>query len=151
MPSTKPNFGFLVADAARLIRRDFDRRARDTGLSRAQWSVLARLARHEGLKQAELADLLEMQPISLARHIDRLEARGCVERRPDASDRRAHRLYLTATAGPLMQQLQVLGQQTRSQAMNGIPPEHQQLLCEVLDQIRDNLAHYGQATQETLS
>lgn len=151
MPSTKPNFGFLVADAARLIRRDFDRRARDTGLSRAQWSVLARLARHEGLKQTELADLLDMQPISLARHIDRLEARGCVERRADASDRRAHRLFLTADAGPLMQQLQVLGQQTRAQAMHGIPVEHQQLLCQLLDQIRGNLADYGQPPQETLS
>lgn len=140
MTATEPNFGFLIADAARLIRRDFDRRARDTGLSRAQWSVLARLARHEGLKQTELADLLEMQPISLARHIDRLEARGCVERRADANDRRANRLYLSAAAGPLMQQLQVLGQQTRSQAMHGVADEHQQLLCQVLDQIRDNLA-----------
>lgn len=151
MTPTAPNFGFLVADTARLLRRDFDRRARNTGLSRAQWSVLARLARHEGLKQAELADLLEMQPISLARHIDRLEARGCVERRADANDRRANRLFLTATAGPLMQQLQLLGQQTRAQAMNGIADEHQQLLCQVLDQIRDNLAQCGQVTQENLS
>lgn len=151
MPSTKPDFGFLVADAARLIRRDFDLRARDTGLSRAQWSVLARLARHEGLKQTELADLLDLQPMSLTRHIDRLEALGCVERRADANDRRAHRLFLTDAAGPLMEQLQILGQQTRLQAMHGIPDEHQQLLCQVLDQIRDNLAGYGQATQEILS
>lgn len=147
----KPDFGFLVADAARLIRRDFDRRAKGTGLSRAQWAVLARLARHEGLKQAELADLLDMQPISLARHIDRLEARGCVERRADANDRRAYRLFLTAPAGPLMEQLQRLGQQSRSQAMTGIPDELQQQLCQVLDQIRDNLADDRPAPQEILA
>ncbi|MFE8072904.1 MarR family transcriptional regulator [Marinobacteraceae bacterium S3BR75-40.1] len=141
MSQTSPHFGFILADCARLQRRYFDRRAKGTGLSRAQWSVLAQLSRHEGLKQAELAELLELQPISLARHIDRLEAQGCVERRPDPQDRRARRLFLTDKAGPLLDQLQCLGQEVREQALAGLDEEQRRLVHAALSQVRDNLSH----------
>lgn len=135
-----PNFGFLLYDAARLMRRDFDRRARSLGLSRAQWSVLAHLARNEGVKQAELADLLDVQPITLARQLDRLEHCGLVRRCPDPEDRRVRRLYLSELAGPILAQLRALGRETRAEALRGLSLEQRHDLIEILARIRDNLA-----------
>ena len=89
MQPPEKSFGFLLYDAARLLRRDFERRAKQLGLTRAQWSVLAHLARNEGTNQAAAADVLEIEPITLVRLLDRLEAAGWVERRPDPNDRRA--------------------------------------------------------------
>ena len=86
---------FLVSDVARAMRTYIDQRAREHGMTRAQWGVLARLERHEGMTQAEMAEALEIQPISLVRLIDRLCLHGLVERRPHPRDRRANRLYLT--------------------------------------------------------
>lgn len=134
------NFGFLLYDAARLMRRDFDRRARSLGLSRAQWSVLAHLARNEGVKQAELADLLDVQPITLARQIDRLERSGLVRRCPDPEDRRVRRLYLSELAGPILAQLRVLGRETRAEALRGLSLEQRRCLIQILARIRDNLS-----------
>src|SRR5690348_13133430 len=88
MQDPERSFGFLLYDAARLLRRDFDRRARRIGLTRAQWSVLANLVRNEGVNQAGLADIMEIQPITLVRLLDRLEEAGWIERRPDPTDRR---------------------------------------------------------------
>src|SRR5436190_20361761 len=96
------HLGFLLHDVARLLRTRFDQRARALGLTRAQWSVLAHLSRQEGLNQSALADVLEVEPITLARLLDRLEAARLVERRPDPADRRARLLYLTAPARPLL-------------------------------------------------
>src|SRR5207237_4472081 len=90
--------GFLSHGIARLIRKRFDQRARGLGLTRAQWQVLAHLARHEGINQAGLAEILEIEPITLGRLIDRMEEAGWVERRQHPSDRRARQLYLTAQA-----------------------------------------------------
>src|SRR3546814_3360775 len=89
------SLGFLLNDVARLMRKAFERRSHDLGLSRAQYSVLAHLCRNQGLKQAALADLMEIEPITLVRLIDRLERGGWVERRPDPADRRVRQLYLT--------------------------------------------------------
>ena len=111
------SLGFLLYDAARLMRRDFDRRARSLGLTRAQWSVLAHLVRKEGSRQAAIADTLEIEPITLVRQLDRLEAAGWVERRPDPSDRRARLLYLTDKAHPVLDQLYALGAETRAIAL----------------------------------
>src|SRR5262249_59315412 len=86
---------FLVSDVARGMRTYIDQRAREHGMTRAQWGVLARLERREGMTQAEMAEALEIQPISLVRLIDRLCLHGLVERRPHPRDRRANRLYLT--------------------------------------------------------
>lgn len=134
------NFGFLLYDAARLMRRDFDRRARSLGLGRAQWSVLAHLARNEGVKQAELADVLDVQPITLARQLDRLERGGLIRRCPDPEDRRVRRLYLSELAGPILTQLRALGRETRAAALRGLSVEQRRGLIEILARIRDNLA-----------
>ena len=93
-------FGFLLHDTARLLRRDFERRSKGTGLTRAQWAVLAYVARNEGSNQAALADMLDIEPITLVRLLDKLEAAGLVERRPDPADRRASPLDYSAAALP---------------------------------------------------
>ena len=99
-----------VVDVARLLKTYADQRARQFGISRAQWTVLMRLDRFEGLKQSELAEVLDLQPISLTRLLDRLAENGLIERRPDPHDRRANRLYLTPAARPLLEQLAKLGE-----------------------------------------
>src|SRR5262245_20281690 len=120
MKTGKDTIGFLLHDAARLMRRDFERRARPLGLTRAQWQTLFHLHRNEGCNQATLAEVLEVEPITLARLIDRLEASGLAERRPDPTDRRARLLFLGARAHPLLDELKTLGAQTREIALAGI-------------------------------
>src|SRR4030095_11419301 len=105
MKTGKDTIGFLLNDAARLMRKDFERRTRSVGLTRAQWQTLFHLARNEGCNQVPLADLLEVEPITLARVVDKLEACGLVERRPDPSDRRARLLFLGERAPPLLAQV----------------------------------------------
>jgi DNA-binding MarR family transcriptional regulator len=91
-----------IINLARLIRTEVDRRARAHGMTRAQWAILIRLDAQPGLLQKELAELLEVEPITVARLIDRLESRAMVERRPDPTDRRCWRLHLTDASRPLL-------------------------------------------------
>src|SRR6476619_2825006 len=97
MPARSPSreLLFLISDVGRLLRTCADQRARQHGMTRAQWAVLLRLERHEGLKQSDLAEILDLQPITLTRLVDRLCENGLIERRPDPNDRRAKRLHLT--------------------------------------------------------
>jgi len=108
-------------------------------MSRAQWAVLARLERAEGLKQSELADMLDIQPITLTRLIDRLCDAGLVERRGDPDDRRAKRLFLTPAAQPVMNQLHVLGEELMGSALEGLEVEEIALIISKLNLIKDNL------------
>jgi len=138
--------GFLLADVARLMRRNFDRRAQQIGLSRAQWQVLAWLKRNEGISQAALADLLEMSPMTLVRLIDKLEAAGLVQRRPRPGDRRSYQLYLADHAHPLLDRLWEMGAETRRQAQAGISKADEALLLDVLTTIRRNLSEADAAS-----
>ncbi len=95
-----------IVTLARLIRTEADRRARAHGMTRAQWTILIQLERQPGLLQKELAELLEVEPITVARLIDRLEVRHMVERRADPGDRRCWRLHLTAAARPLLGEIE---------------------------------------------
>src|ERR1700754_1775565 len=133
-------FGFLLHDTARLLRRDFERRSKGTGLTRAQWAVLAYVARNEGSNQAALADMLEIEPITLVRLLDKLEAAGLVERRPDPADRRVRRLYLTEATGPLLGQLQDLASETRESALAGLSESERRQLTDLLMKVRANLS-----------
>ena len=99
---------FEIGETAHALRRAFDRRAAGLGATRAQWKVLFKLSRAPGLRQVELADMLDVEPITLCRIIDRLEEFGLVERRQDPDDRRARRLHVTAQAQPLIEKLQAL-------------------------------------------
>jgi MarR family transcriptional regulator, transcriptional regulator for hemolysin len=124
---------FNINDVARLLRTYADQRARDLGMTRAQWAVLARVERSEGLKQCELADTLDLQPITLTRLIDRLCDGGLIERRSDPDDRRAKRLYLTPAARPVLEGLTRLGQDIMATVLAGIEPAAvEQLLAHLL-------------------
>jgi MarR family transcriptional regulator for hemolysin len=146
MKTGKDTIGFLLNDAARLMRKDFERRTRSLGLTRAQWQALFHLARNEGCNQATLADLLEVEPITLARLVDRLELGGLVERRSDPGDRRARLLFLGARAHPLLEQLRALGAETREVALAGIDEDERTLLMTLLTKMRANLSGREAAT-----
>src|SRR6516164_11596657 len=109
MARNNRELAFAINDVARLLRTYADHEARRFGMTRAKWAVLARLDRFEGLKQAELAEMLDLQPISLTRLLDGLADNGLIERRPDPNDRRGNRLYLTPAARPLLERLEGLG------------------------------------------
>lgn len=128
-----------LIDVARLLRTYADQRARQFGISRAQWTVLMRLDRFEGLKQSELAEVLDLQPISLTRLLDRLAGNGLIERRPDPNDRRANRLYLTPAARPLLKQLSELGEDVMATVLDGLDDATRERLLRDLDAIKDNL------------
>jgi len=137
--SPQREFAFLINDVARLLRTHADQRARRFGMTRAQWAVLARLEYAEGLKQAELAELLDLQPITLTRLVDRLCANGLIERRPDPSDRRAKRLYLTPQARPLMNRLADLGQDMMTRVLEGFDGARLEAMTAELSGVRENL------------
>ena len=132
-------FAFLLNDVARLLRTFADQRARQFGMTRAQWAVLVRLEHSEGLKQSELAELLDLQPITLTRLVDRLCASGLIERRADPSDRRAKRLYLTAQARPLMDRLAELGGDMMETVLVGFDPATIERMIGELSRARENL------------
>ena len=138
--SNAPTLGFLLHEVARLLRRRFEQNARDFGLTRSQWQVLAYLANNEGINQSGLADLLEIEPITLGRIVDRLQARGLIERHPDPSDRRAWRLHLTPAARPKLTQLRGLGDVTRGEALAGVPEADTERLLRTLQALKANLA-----------
>ena len=117
MSHNTPALGFLLHDVARLLRKRFEQRARGLGLTRAQWQVLLYLALHEGIHQGGLADLLEMEPITLVRILDKLEARGLIERRRHATDRRIWLLFLQEAARPLLKTLRGVGDATRGESL----------------------------------
>jgi MarR family transcriptional regulator for hemolysin len=134
------SFGFLLHDIARLMRKRYDQRARPLGLTRAQWQALTHLQRHEGVNQSGLAELLELEPITVARLIDRMEEAGLVRRRDDPADRRAHRLYLTERARPVLEHCRSLGDEMRAEAFAGIADGEREHLVDLLVHVRRNLS-----------
>jgi len=130
---------WLIHDIARLMKKRFDRRARTLGLTRAQWMALATLRRHPGINQVELADKLDVEPMTVARLIDRLEEAGWVERRADTKDRRAKLLFLTARTEEITTQIRALALQTRREALQGVSQEEHRALLNALQKIKGNL------------
>lgn len=134
------NVGFLIHDVSRMMRAWFDERAQALGLTRAQWRVLVHLAGREGLNQSGLAEILELDTVTLGRHIDRLERDGWLERRPDPEDRRAWRLYLLDAAQPMLTEMEVLAAKTMDVAMDGLDAAERQRFAASLSRIKDNLS-----------
>lgn len=131
--------GFALHDSARLMRKRFEQRARHVGLTRSQWQVLAMLSNHEGIHQKGLADLLELESITLVRLLDKMAERGLVERRRHPTDRRLSLLFLTEQAHPLLQLMREMGKATRLEATAGFSEEEQQLLLQMMKRMRSNL------------
>ena len=139
LPVDNRELAFAINDVARLLRTYADQQAAQYGMTRAKWAVLARLDRFEGLKQGELAEMLDLQPISLTRLLDGLADNGLIERRPDPDDRRAKRLYLTPAARPLLAQLAVLGETLMANALAGLSHAETEALLARLTTVKDNL------------
>ena len=129
---------FEIAETAHALRKAFDRRAVGLGVTRAQWKVLFRLERQPGLRQIELADMLDIEPITLSRFVDRLEESGLVERLADPADRRAWRLHVTAKAQPLIAKLRAVADEMIAEAFAGINPKDIAITRAVLGRVRDN-------------
>ena len=132
MHSFQRDLMFLLHDVARLIRVDADKRARAHGMTRAQWGILIWLERQPGLSQKELAEILEVEPITVARLIDRLEARGMVERRPDPKDRRIWRLHLCPPAHPVLREIDRQRAEMRALATDGLDEATLETMTEAL-------------------
>lgn len=133
------NIGMLMAQVSRLIRRAFDEKARTIGVTRPQWQVLTLLNLHEGINQGGLAEVLEVEPITLGRMIDRLQDAALVERRPDPADRRAWRLFLTDKARELLEQLQPLAIEMIDASLEGVSEEDRNAMTLGLQRMRANL------------
>lgn len=130
----------LLNDVGRMLRTEADRRARAHGMTRAQWIILSRLERRPGLSQRELAEILEVEPITVARLVDRLEGRGMVERRPDAADRRVWRLHLLPAAGPVLAQLAGQRDALLHQLASGLDPDTLNVVTRALARMRSSLS-----------
>ncbi|HEX3424379.1 MAG TPA: MarR family transcriptional regulator [Sphingomicrobium sp.] len=129
---------FEIGETAHALRKAFDRRAVGLGVTRAQWKVLFRLDRQAGLRQIELADMLDIEPITLSRIVDRLEESGLVERRADPSDRRAWRLHVTARSQPLIAKLRAIADDMIAETFAGIDPKDIETTRQVLFRAREN-------------
>ena len=130
---------FEIGETAHALRKAFDRRAVGMGVTRAQWKLLFRLERNPGLRQIELADMLDIEPITLSRIVDRLEEAGLVERAADPADRRAWRLNVTAKAQPLIEKLHALAAELAAEAFGGIDSKDVEIARRVLGRVRENL------------
>ena len=140
MPHNDKSYvGFLVADAARLMRTVFDRRARAAGLTRSQWLVIRRLYRNPGSSQSELAEMMEIEKASAGRLIDRLERNGWVQRRPDATDRRINRLFLTKRAVKINDTIQPIAEDVVEQALHGMSKADREKFTELVTHFKERL------------
>ena len=133
------NFGFILNDVSRLMRTTFDRRAKSLGLTRSQWWGLTHLYRRDGLVQAELAEILEIERPTVGRLLDRLEAKGWLRREPDLEDRRVKRVYLTDEVKPAMKSLRRIAADLRQQSLDGLDETERARLVDILIHMKSNL------------
>ncbi|HTW74954.1 MAG TPA: MarR family transcriptional regulator [Steroidobacteraceae bacterium] len=138
-PDRLRNLGFLIRDVSRLYGRHFERRARELELTLAQCKVLAHLSRNEGVSQARLAELTETDPMTLVRTLDRMQQDHWLERRPDPTDRRAHRLYLREEAKPVLARMWKIAEQARGEAISALSAQECEQLLELLGRLHEQL------------
>ncbi|WP_102961001.1 MarR family winged helix-turn-helix transcriptional regulator [Mangrovicella endophytica] len=138
-----PHIGFLLADASRLMRKRFEHESRDIAMTAAQMKILARVWKMEGTSQARLANALDLEPITLCRHVDRMEAAGLVERRPDPADRRARQLFTTEAGRALLPDMRIRGERVVKAALRGVSEADVQTVIATLNTIIANLGEDG--------
>ncbi|MBA3941664.1 MAG: MarR family transcriptional regulator [Sphingopyxis sp.] len=132
--------GFLLNDSARLFRRAFNARTKGGGITALQWRLISYLKRHEGIRQGPLAELIEVEPITLSRMVDRLAEAGLVERRADPADRRAWQLYLTPRAGEQLAGMRPVAEALSAEALEGLSPAEIEQLTALVERVRANLS-----------
>ena len=139
--ATEREFGFLVKDVSRLNSKNFERHASraNLGLSLEQCKALVYLERTQGINQVQLAAMSDIDPMTLVRHLDRMERNGWVERRPDPGDRRAHRLFLTESAMGLVRRIREIADKARRDAFVSLAKPEQEQLFSLLERVRNNL------------
>jgi DNA-binding MarR family transcriptional regulator len=147
MQWTAPSLGFLLADASRLLRRRFDQESRDLPMTSAQLQIVARLARNEGISQSALAAQLDIEPMTLSRHVDRMEVAGFVVRQPDPADRRARRLFTTELGRDLLAPMRERAEVVYADALAGLSPAEREAIFATLTHIIENLT-CAMATQD---
>jgi MarR family transcriptional regulator, transcriptional regulator for hemolysin len=134
-----PTLGFLLHDVARLLKKRFEQKSRGSGLTRSQWQVLTYLAQNEGINQARLAELIEIEPITLGRIIDKLETLRLIKRNPHPTDRRRWLLHLMPAARAKLEQAREFDDVTRGEAMVGVSEDDRQHLLKTLQALKENL------------
>lgn len=132
--------GFLIHDSARLFRKRFEKKGALYGLSAAQWRLLVRLVKDEGVAQARLAELLEIEPISVSRLLDRMEEGGWIERRQDASDRRVRMIFPTDKSRQAFAAIKAVAGEVYDVALAGLTDEERLILVKGLSTIIENLS-----------
>lgn len=132
--------GFLIHDTARLLRKRFEARGSEHGLSSAQWRAMARIVKEEGLPQARLAEVLEIEPISVSRLLDRMEEGGWIERRADQKDRRVRMVFPTAKSRDVYSAIKAVASEVYEDALAGISGADRTILINALNQIVENLS-----------
>lgn len=142
--------GFLLNDASRLLRVHIDARARRLGLTRSQWRVLLHLSNNEGISQSGLAEIIEVERMTLGRLIDRLEAAGWVRRQPDPEDRRVKRLYLAKDAEPTLREMLAVTSDALERALSGLSAEDRQRLARQLARIKNNVTRGSPAPPDEI-
>jgi MarR family transcriptional regulator, transcriptional regulator for hemolysin len=145
MEVNPPTLAFLLHDVARLLKKRLEQNSRGFGLTRSQWQILAYLAQNEGINQKGLAELLEIEPITLGRIVDKLEARGLIERRPHPTDRRTWLLHLVEAARPKLEQIREVGDVTHREALAGVSEDDGQHLLQTLGAMKANLTEACEA------
>jgi DNA-binding MarR family transcriptional regulator len=133
------NFAVLCTSVARLFRKHFADEAKEFNGTGAQWRALAIVGGRPGLSQGELAEILEVEPITTCRMIDRMEQAGLIERRRDPADRRAWHLFVTEAAEPVQSQMQQVGERLVARGLSGLSGAEVTTLCQLLERVRENL------------
>ncbi len=143
---SKQSLGFLLMDAARLLRRRFEQESRDIPMTSAQLKIIARLIRNEGISQSALSGMLDVEPMTLSRHVDRMEAAGLVERRPHPTDRRARQLFSTELSRELLAPMRSRAAAVLDQVQEGLSADDRAALLGYLETVVNNLSAAGSET-----
>ena len=138
-PDDEHYIGYTITDVARLMRTVFERRVRSVGLTRSQWLVIARVHRHPGLSQSEIADLLEIEKASAGRLVDRMQAKGWLERRDDSTDRRIYRLHLSPEGERIHAAIWPIAEASVDDALGDLSPEEQRHLTHLMTRVKAKL------------
>ena len=140
MPLSEGRYlAFLLVDAARLQRTVFDRRVRKLGFTRTQWLVLRRLDEQPGVSQSELADMLEVERATAGRLIDKLEEYGWLERRPDGSDRRINRIFMTELGRKIHDRIGPIAEAMVEEELSGLTRQEREQLTDLLLNVKRRL------------